>query len=119
MSGHVAQHQRHSYLSHHQHDPWDNPPHLHPFSEVLGTGLLASFLSSLALDVNSSAPRLASSKHSPMLVSSPPLGTKHTWHELAHFASPAELVVGLQLGSLHILRVSVGSSCPHSNLAFR
>ena len=54
-----------------------------------------------------------------MLVSSPPLGTKHTWHELAHFASPAELVVGLQLGSLHILRVSVGSSCPHSNLAFR
>jgi len=34
-----------------------------------------------------------------MLVSYPPLGTKHTWHELAHFASPAELAVRLQLGS--------------------
>ena len=54
-----------------------------------------------------------------MLVLSPLLGTKHTWHELARFASPAELVVRLQLGSCHILRVSVGSSCPHSNLAFR
>ena len=33
-----------------------------------------------------------------MLASYPLLGTKHTWHELARFASPAELAVRLQLG---------------------